>query len=774
MRKILVFFFLFGWVMTPALFGQTPMGEWRLFTPPGKAIDITASSTHVYAALENGLLEREIDGAEKYLWTAANNLSDIDLSTVHYDATSQTLFIGYANGNLDLIKNNTVYNIPALLLANISGNKRYNTFTSSDGFVYAATGVGVIKFDPAKQEVRDTYFPFPTTTAIMDVAFKGDTIFALSGDRVRYGNKNNIALADYTQWNDYTLIPTASGGSYHSLLNKTGRLLLQFDSDTNFEDTLFIQEGSIFSPFNALLDKEIKSVSLSGENLLISTEGTLYELDAGFNQVDIVFQYSEGEYAYPNNAVKPGEDYYIADNNNGLVKARNSFSHEKIRVPGPSSNSYYRLTWEGGKLAVAGGGLSGNQATYNTAGVYLFEDEEWVGINLMNQPEMAVNTWDILSVSVDPNNIDHVVFGTQSGRGLFEVTDGQNIAAWFDENNSPLELTTLGNNMYAVPEVFFDNSSNLWIAQSYSNLPLKVKTKDNAWYEFDLGAPMKSKAITDLAIDFNGIKWVAASGSGVVAFNDNGTIEDPSDDSFKRLTMGEGLGNLPSNIVRSICVDYNNDIWFGTEAGLAILYSADNITEATAGQYDAQQILIQVDEFVEILLGESVITKIVIDGGNRKWIGTEASGVFLLSPDGREEIYRFTAENSPLISNNILDIAIDQNTGEVFFATDKGLVSFRSDASEGDPEFNSVKVFPNPVRPDFTGPVTIQGLAYNSDVKVTDSGGNLVYQTQSNGGTATWNGKTLQGERAKSGVYLIWTADPSGKGRKVGKVVFIN
>ena len=173
-------------------------------------------------------------------------------------------------------------------------------------------------------------------------------------------------------------------------------------------------------------------------------------------------------------------------------------------------------------------------------------------------------------------------------------------------------------------------------------------------------------------------------------------------------------------------------------------------------------------------MGNTSITDIEVDGGNRKWFGTENAGIFLLSADGSQIVQSFTTDNSPLISNNILEMEFNQMTGELFIITDKGLISYRADASYEDPEYSDVKVFPNPVKPDFSGPITIQGIRYDSDIHVTDVAGNLVYKTTSNGGTATWDGKTLLGERVKSGVYLIWTAPNTGKGRKVGKVVFIN
>ena len=176
---------------------------------------------------------------------------------------------------------------------------------------------------------------------------------------------------------------------------------------------------------------------------------------------------------------------------------------------------------------------------------------------------------------------------------------------------------------------------------------------------------------------------------------------------------------------------------------------------------------------MEYALGSTHITDIEVDGGNRKWVGTATSGIILMSSDGSEILAQYTTNNSPLISDVIFDLKLDQNSGELFIVTDKGLTSFRTNSSYEDPSYESAKVFPNPVRPGYTGPITIQGIRYNSDVKVTDAAGNLIYKTTSNGGTASWDGNNLEGKPVSSGVYFIWTAQNEGKGKKVGKVAVV-
>jgi len=262
--------------------------------------------------------------------------------------------------------------------------------------------------------------------------------------------------------------------------------------------------------------------------------------------------------------------------------------------------------------------------------------------------------------------------------------------------------------------------------------------------------------------------------NGLVGLQHQGTLDDPSDDKYIQLTTGELLGNLPSNKITALAADFDGELWIGTDAGFAVLYNANGSFAAGAGNYDAQRILIPFEGNYEEVLGDASITDIEVDGGNRKWISLANAGLVLLSSDGTQIIAQYTEDNSPLISNTIYDIEINQQTGELYIVTDKGLVSFRIDATYEDPSYETLNVFPNPVKPDYFGPITIQGIRYNSDVKVTDAAGNLIYKTLSNGGTATWNGQNLNGEKVPTGVYFFWTANNyQGGERKVAKVLVI-
>ena len=221
----------------------------------------------------------------------------------------------------------------------------------------------------------------------------------------------------------------------------------------------------------------------------------------------------------------------------------------------------------------------------------------------------------------------------------------------------------------------------------------------------------------------------------------------------------------------SLANDLDGNIWVGTKEGISVFYSPSSVFSGY--NFDAQQIIVEENGFGQYLLESEIVYSIAVDKANRKWIGTLESGVYLLSEDGTEQIYHFTTENSPLISNTILDIEINHNTGEVYISTDKGLMSFKNDAINSFQNTEKLEITPNPVREDYHGAISIKGLAYESDVKITDISGNLIFETTSNGGMAIWNGENTNKQRVGTGVYLVFSSDKYGKEKSVGKILFI-
>lgn len=754
---------------------QIGTGQWRLHVPNKTCIDVVATDQSVYAAFENGLLEYDINASETSLWTDVNSLSDISITCLGYDEINNAVFVGYSNGNIDKIENNEVYNIPAIRLAEIQGNKRINRIVPYGNFIYFATGFSIVKIDPVKSEVKETFYPINDGSPIVDVAFKGDSIYAMTPTRTFRGNLNNFALGDPSQWTLETRIPVLSTDAYADIEIIDERIYYLKKDPGYGLDTVF-QVGnsgnSIVSDPN--FSNEINSIDSENEKLILNMDGAINTLNTDNTVHFSISSYTLQSWIAPLNSIRRNNVTWMADKTFGLIRFNNEYSMIPIAFDGPPKNEFYAMDWQKGKLAIAGGGLSSIANTFSGSGVYTFEDESWSlydrdNMNLWNNQPI----WDFLSVSIDPRNADKMAVGSYSEIPVSILENGTQVTDTFTPNNSTLNFTQAGSEWSLVSSLQYDEDGNLWVLNGFSDTPLNVYSKDGVWYAIDCGTAAKNKFTKKIVIDYNGNKWFSIEGVGVLGYNENETIADPSDDNIVILNSSPLSGDLPSNSVNAIAVDFDNEIWIGTDNGFAVLYNSEGAFDALPGDYNADRIKVQFEGNVEYVLGNTNVTDIEVDGANRKWFGTANSGIILLSADGLEVIEQHTIENSPLISNNIIDLKLDQNTGELFIITDKGLVSYRTDATYQDASYSNVSIFPNPVRPEFQGPITIQGIRYDSDVKITDVAGNLVYKTVSNGGTATWNGKTLDGDDVTTGVYLIWTAPVEGDGRFVGKVLVV-
>ncbi|MFA5574309.1 MAG: two-component regulator propeller domain-containing protein [Brumimicrobium sp.] len=757
-----------------SLFAQIGMDQWKLHVSPNTTVDLVIADNIIYTILEKGLLEYDMHTSETTLWTITDYLSDVSPSAIGYNHATKSLLIGYHNGNMDLLVNETVYNLPFILQSNMSGVKKINRIVMHDKFAYIATGLGVVVLDIVKKEIKDTYHPTLDPIEFLDIAFIDGKIYVLTHKDIFEANINNQFLADPSQWTRLNDIPDYSTyGGYSDIETFNGKIFVGFDYEGWEMDTLYQLVNNQLIVF----ESGINLVNLNGTDnfLMLSYLNAAVRVNKDFQLYGALFEYPQGELVTPANAYFVNDNYYVADLHFGLVKSAGNNSKLEIGFSGPRYNSTFRLDWNADRLSVATGGHSGIGPTYSLDGGSFYENYEWSSITIKDNATFDdYDTWDFLSTAVNQNNSQEVAFGTISPSGIV-VTNGNSLDKVYDLTNSGLEEYFNTGWIY-VSDLVYDDIGNLWVANSNTNYPLKVLTPEGNWYKYSLGSAIQQQETKRIVIDHNNVKWLTTKNNGLYAFSDGNTISDAGDDQYKHFNTGAYSGALPSNTVEAIAVDIDNNIWIGTPEGMRVLYNTEGIFDAGSGEYNFQKLLIEYGENVEIVLGTTHITAIRVDGGNRKWVGTESSGIFLLSPDGLDIERHFTSENSPLISNTIYDIAIDHTTGEVFFATPEGLISYRSDASQGDIEYKNVQVFPNPVLPDYHGPITIQGIAYNSDVKITDVSGKLVYQTKSNGGTATWSGKTIDGERASTGVYLIWTSidDPDFKGRKVGKVVFIN
>ena len=758
------------------LFSQVETGSWRLHTATMRALDIAQDDEFVYTAYENGLMKYHLDSKEKTLLNKMNGLSDILLSCIYYDTIDQALYIGYKNGNIDKVSGNTVINIPAIKLASISGSKKINRFYRYGATVYIATDFGVVLVNPLKNEIKDTYYPTNSVAPIVDIEIKDQQILALSPSKLFIGNIGDVLLPSPQGWTQDMRVPMVFNSTYAAIEKVNEEVFVLQKTNAFGNDTILKLTPTEFVYFDYYsVGLEIANLTQHENKLDVLADGALLTYNANGQLIESALSFYLGIYFRPNQMVvlENGEKW-MADEFSGPIRVIGEYSYEKVTYPGPPRNDFYAMDWNKGKLAIASGRLEFKSPGFLRHGYYLFQDENWsYNDNTTLSQWQGIDIHDFIDISVNPKNPEEVAVSTYSAYPVSIINTANNSCSVYDQTNSAIQLSLAGNGWGLASDVCYDTKGNLWVLNGWSDRPLVVKRADNTWSAFDCGVEARNKYTTRMVIDKDQNLWFATETNGLFGYNYSETIDNIGDDFHINLTSGDYSGALPSDNVTALAVDLDGELWIGTDAGFAVLYNTTGSFTANPGDYNAQRIKVRFEGNVEYVLGSTHITDIEVDGGNRKWMATAGAGLVLLSSDGSEIIKQFTKENSALISNNIYDIKMNQETGELFIITDLGLVSYRSDASQDDADYSSTKVFPNPVRPGYEGLITIQGIRYDSDVKVTDVAGNLIFKTTSNGGTATWDGKRVDGTKVESGVYLIWTATNEGSSNKVGKVVVV-
>lgn len=745
------------------------MHQWKYYVNSAKGIDISALNNSIYIAYENGLYEYDVANKEGTLWSVSNYLSDIYINKIFTDKKENRCWIGYKNGNIDFITGSKVTNIPYLKMSDKMGDKSIVSFQNDTRFTYAATSFGILKIDPIKKEIKDTYYPPLNGNKIKDLLIYGDSIYALSDSIIYAANSNNPLLANENNWKS-TLFSKQKLKMFHLQKNT-----IYIETSDHF---LLKQNQNSWEPITLGYFSDQKSF----DNLIALEDGwatTGYDgiqlLDLQFNETKIVYRYDGITIPRPHKIIKHLNKYWIADRECGLVAWSDNFNSTVHSINYLPKSSVFSLGYHNGQIGVTSGVISKTGFQYNNDGVYVNqEDNSWKLFDRYNQTNWKDKlVFDISSISFHPKKKGAFAVGSNSFIPLSISYDGKQIDTVFTHTNSTLDQSILGNGFSFVSDLNYDKDGNLWIINPFTSNVLKVYTASNTWAELNTSSATLNSWATKVKIDYFGNKWVVFPGIGIVGVNTGKTPSDITDDIIRLVNDGEGSGALPTKDVNAVAIDFDNNLWIGTDEGFTVLYNAPGILEKEGKTFVSQRIKLKYEGNVEYLLGKTAISDIEIDGGNRKWIATKNAGLFLLSADGNQLLASFTKENSGLISNNINDIQFNHQTGELFIVTDLGLVSYRADASEGTVDYESTVVFPNPYKTEHTKGITIQGIKYDSDVKITDTAGNVVYKTTSNGGTAFWNAQDWDGNRVSPGVYFFWTAPNSinGEGKKVGKVV---
>lgn len=743
---------------------EIPVGTWRDHLSYTEAVSVTQGNNTIYCASSSALFTYDKSSKEIQRLNLVNSLSDIGIKKIKFNTYNSRLIITYENGNIDIItETNEVINLAYIKTSNIVGSKTINNIFLQGKLAYIATGFGIVVLDTDKLEVQDTYLIGNLGGYVNVNSITMDTIniYAATNEGIYFADKTNPSLADYNNWN---VIPELGNKPYGGIAFFNNSIFVTSESALSNGDSIFYYNNFNWDTLIPIgLNIENFEV-ISSYSLAVTYDRgiSLFAKDGLYQHFGVNLNYNNGLESFPRQIIYDPEGFYwVADNNAGLLKLDFSNTTTDLVVPNsPSSSSVVNVDLLNDEIWTASGGyglgLNRNLINHKV-------ENEWINTPsiLYDANNNVAN--DVVHVKINPSDPSQVYAGSWRN-GLFELNNEQ-ITTVFNAQNSVLDSVFFG--ITSVSGMEFDNDNNFWVTSSYAaNNPLAVRTADNNWYNFSFpGLTSPSDFYTEILIDENNYKWfISPQQHKILIFDDNSTISNKNDDRKKVNT------NFPGSEIECLVQDKDGEIWIGTDEGVAVFYNPSDVFDENI---EAEQILIQQDGQTQILLETAIITSIAIDGANRKWLGTRNSGVYLLSEDGTEEIEHFTTQNSPLFSNNIFDIVVNPKTGEVYIATEKGLISYKGTATEPDEDFNNIFVYPNPVKPGYEGKIAIRGLVKDTDVRVTDISGNIVFETTSFGGQAIWDGNDMNGNRVRSGVYMVFNGSQDGSKKAAAKILFL-
>lgn len=751
--------------MTPySIYAQQAIGQWNIHQSYTRQDYITSDGTKLYALASGSLFSYNLEDQSIETYDKTSQLNDQGISYIRYNEMAKCLIIVYKNYNIDLLYDDgTVYNLTDYKDKTLSYDKTINRISCVGTQAYLCTNFGLVGINLTDAQFGDSYILNKKTYACAE--YEG-YLYATTESGLFRGAKTDNLL-EISNWEQI------QSGSYYNLIL--------------FDNTLFLCHAVNglyrYNASNNTLNRIVMgnyhiSDAMNGK-MIITNQYTITIFDAADQWITIDQKTPFNHIFYQDNL------YWGSNGDLGINTYRLDKEEKKLildqniaRPEGPQRALAAYMTYDHGRLMVCGGGLYVNRF-YNNGTIMQYKDKSWTSFQEKGIKDITgLDYLDISTIAFNPSDTSQA-FASAGGEGVYEFKSGQFVQL-YNQSNSLLRSVLSNSDRYVrVSGLIYDNDRNLWAMNIGVDSVVCIRKPDGTWtrpYYSDISRWSPDRTL----LDSKGRMWISSMihPGGLCCITLGKDIDRSDDDLVKARTSfinqdGNSLTDGEPRVF-ALAEDKEGGIWVGTISGPMLISNPDrwynddfHFTQVKIPRNDGTNL-------ADFLLNGERINAIAVDGGNRKWFGTQNNGLYLIGADNITQLAHFTTENSPLPSNTIQSLCIIPSTGEVFIGTDVGIASYQSDATEAEADFSSdVHAYPNPVRSDYTGPIVIKGLVYDSDVKIVDAGGRLVHEGRSMGGMYTWDGCNQNGNRVASGVYMVLAADSEGKEGVVTKIVVI-
>ncbi|MDR9419525.1 two-component regulator propeller domain-containing protein [Gracilimonas sp.] len=763
-QTILLIVILFSW---QSLRSQS-IGDWEVYPSFSTVNSISVNNNVAVNGTLGGIFVLEDDRIIE-MYTTSDGLYRSDPSSVIFDETSNRIFAGYVDGTIDVInlESGTIEPLEDIKRVDRFSTKDINDFEIYSGSLFVATEFGIVIYGLQNLLVDNSYLKlgsFDIGTPVNDIEIESDSVYAATQQGIAIGDLS-ANLVENNNWDNFD----SQSGMSSDIISKVAVFKGTVYALTEGNE-INIRNNGAWEISNEFPNEDYVTLTVNKESnfLTASTNSTIYILDEE-SSLEIKNLDLNSDIIH---LAADGDELYLGTRNNGLgILNIENDSPQFHLPPGPYLNFFNDLLADNGAVAATSTPEFPSSDPFNPIrGYYMYNGEQWLNFNRDTREELH----NVSTVFTLGHNDSHYYFGSW-GSGVIRHEKATNEIQVFNRTNSTLTGIEANPNYVVISGLHSDSQQNMWATSFNADFPLYVQLNGtDEWIPFENLSGNDN--YFNLFVDSFDQKWISLisennNGLGLLVI-DTGNPENENDDNYVKLGSSISNGNLPNETITAIIQDKNEEVWVGTERGIASFIFPELVINGGPNERQAQWLINEdTSATSRYLLRDVNVSAIAVNDANQKWIGSSNQGLWLLNEEGSRIEKRFTTENSNLISNTINSISIDGETGQVFIATDLGLTSYQDVPKAPVSEMDKLKVFPNPFQYSKNDQIFIEDLGSATQIKILGVDGFVVNELEGTGGRISWDGYDYNGNRLGTGVYFVVAYQADGSQRGIGKVV---